>query len=868
MTAPAPRRRAPAPPVLPVSLLVSSARLLARAPPRRSPGSAARSPDFTRAASGHCLLHAEGRARRRCSCVLFRQQGAARRRSRCATACASRCARTPTIYEARGEFQLNVDAVRLAGLGALYERFARLKAKLEAAGWFDAERKRALPAYPRAVGIVTSPRAAALRDVLTTLARRWPAAARDRLSDAGAGRRRGRPRSRAAIRIANAARRGRRADRLPRRRLDRGPVGVQRGGGRARGVRVACCRSCPASATRPTSRSATSSPTCARRRPPRAAALVVPDRAAFAHQRRPARARAWRAPARTRWRRARSALDHAARRLVHPAARLARSRSARVELALRLARAGARRIARRRATLRRARRPPAARAARAAAAGAPARATARALAARGARRPARAATRARRRSRRTSRISIRRRCSSAATRSSPRPQARSSSTARSSRRRCRGADVRARRRGGDVTTRAKRQRRRRGDAVESHQTERSLSAFVRTSGASSGSGSSTPRRAQLRDDVRAAPAPRCAASATRTSAFCARWRSAWSISTIAIIASAIGVARMPTHGSWRPCVLTIDRLARLVDRMAVEPDRRRRLHRDRHDDVLAGRDAAEDAAGVVGQEALRRHLVGVLGAALRDRREAGADLDALHRVDAHHRVRRGRRRACRRPARPSRPARRSRRPRCARRRVARLAQPVHERLELGDHRRVGDEERIGVDVRRSPRTESTCGPSCVRWPRIAHAVALAQPLLRDRARGDAHGGLARRLPSAAAVVADAVLLPVRVVGVAGTERVGDVRVVLAARVLVADQQRDRRAGRAAFEHAGEDLHRVRLAPLRDVPRRAGPAAIELALDVGFGERQSRRTAVDDAADRRPVRFAERGDAEQRAERVA
>jgi exodeoxyribonuclease VII large subunit len=80
-----------------------------------------------------------------------------------------------TLYEARGEFQLNVDALRLAGVGVLYERFARLKARLEAEGLFAASRKRALPAHPSAVGIVTSPRAAALRDVLTTLRRRWPA---------------------------------------------------------------------------------------------------------------------------------------------------------------------------------------------------------------------------------------------------------------------------------------------------------------------------------------------------------------------------------------------------------------------------------------------------------------------------------------------------------------------------------------------------------------------------------------------------------------------------------------------------------------------------------------------------------------------
>ncbi|MBX9810460.1 MAG: exodeoxyribonuclease VII large subunit, partial [Burkholderiales bacterium] len=80
----------------------------------------------------------------------------------------------PTLYEARGKFQLNVETMRRAGLGALYEAFEKLKAKLEQEGLFDAARKRPLPAFPRAVGVVTSPQAAALRDVLTTLRRRMP----------------------------------------------------------------------------------------------------------------------------------------------------------------------------------------------------------------------------------------------------------------------------------------------------------------------------------------------------------------------------------------------------------------------------------------------------------------------------------------------------------------------------------------------------------------------------------------------------------------------------------------------------------------------------------------------------------------------
>ena len=79
-----------------------------------------------------------------------------------------------TLYEARGRFQLNVEAMRRAGLGALYEAFERLKARLEREGLFAPERKRALPRFPRTVGAITSPQAAALRDVLTTLRRRAP----------------------------------------------------------------------------------------------------------------------------------------------------------------------------------------------------------------------------------------------------------------------------------------------------------------------------------------------------------------------------------------------------------------------------------------------------------------------------------------------------------------------------------------------------------------------------------------------------------------------------------------------------------------------------------------------------------------------
>lgn len=79
-----------------------------------------------------------------------------------------------TLYGARGDYQINVEAIRRAGVGQLYEAFLRLKEKLAAQGLFDADRKRALPLFARSIGIVTSPQAAALRDVLTALRRRAP----------------------------------------------------------------------------------------------------------------------------------------------------------------------------------------------------------------------------------------------------------------------------------------------------------------------------------------------------------------------------------------------------------------------------------------------------------------------------------------------------------------------------------------------------------------------------------------------------------------------------------------------------------------------------------------------------------------------
>ena len=78
------------------------------------------------------------------------------------------------MYVPRGDVQLTIQSLRKAGMGGLYEAFLKLKAKLAKAGLFDQERKREIPSHPRAIGIITSPQAAALKDVLSTLQRRSP----------------------------------------------------------------------------------------------------------------------------------------------------------------------------------------------------------------------------------------------------------------------------------------------------------------------------------------------------------------------------------------------------------------------------------------------------------------------------------------------------------------------------------------------------------------------------------------------------------------------------------------------------------------------------------------------------------------------
>ena len=81
---------------------------------------------------------------------------------------------TVSVFEARGQYQISVQIVQPRGLGVLQAKFEALKRKLEAEGLFDPARKRALPKFPKRIGIVTSPSGAAIRDILNVLRRRAP----------------------------------------------------------------------------------------------------------------------------------------------------------------------------------------------------------------------------------------------------------------------------------------------------------------------------------------------------------------------------------------------------------------------------------------------------------------------------------------------------------------------------------------------------------------------------------------------------------------------------------------------------------------------------------------------------------------------
>jgi exodeoxyribonuclease VII large subunit len=130
--------------------------------------------NFSRPASGHWYFTLKDRDSQ-VRCAMFRGRNALLRFTPADGQRVLARARV-TLFEPRGEYQLQVEHLEDSGVGALRREYERLKARLEAEGLFDASKKRPLPTVPSCIGVITSPTGAAIRDILNILGRRFPAA--------------------------------------------------------------------------------------------------------------------------------------------------------------------------------------------------------------------------------------------------------------------------------------------------------------------------------------------------------------------------------------------------------------------------------------------------------------------------------------------------------------------------------------------------------------------------------------------------------------------------------------------------------------------------------------------------------------------
>jgi len=130
--------------------------------------------NYTQSAAGHVYFTLKD-AQAQLRCVLWRAQ-VTRLEYLPANGAAVIVHGHASVYEAHGSYQLYVDQVQPLGTGALFLQFEALKDRLEKEGLFAAERKRPLPPFPRRLGVVTSARGAAIRDILQVLRRRYPQA--------------------------------------------------------------------------------------------------------------------------------------------------------------------------------------------------------------------------------------------------------------------------------------------------------------------------------------------------------------------------------------------------------------------------------------------------------------------------------------------------------------------------------------------------------------------------------------------------------------------------------------------------------------------------------------------------------------------
>ncbi len=311
-----------------------------------------------------------------------------------------------------------------------------------------------------------------------------------------------------------------------------------------------------------------------------------------------------------------------------------------------------------------------------------------------------------------------------------------------------------------------------------------------------------------------------------------------------------------------------------IHRTARRQDRACRFDRHPHDKLLAGGNTAKNAAIVVAGEiraiVTGAHLVTSLAPVKRGQRETATNLDTLDRIDRHHRGGKvtvqlaidGLAKAGRYAVGNDFENRTGG--------TSGLADSIEIGFPFTGRHRVGAEKRVvtglvpvkavAVDPVRSDLHDTTADPEGLAQSGFQHPVG-------NGARGHTHRRLARRGPSATAIIANAVFLLIGEVGMARPELAGDLAVILRPLVLVADQHGDRGAGRHPLEHAGQNLDLIFLAALCDKTALPRLAAIKIGLQVRFGQRHTRRHPIDDAADAGAVAFTKAGEGKEGSEAV-
>ncbi|ABU76158.1 hypothetical protein ESA_00888 [Cronobacter sakazakii ATCC BAA-894] len=311
----------------------------------------------------------------------------------------------------------------------------------------------------------------------------------------------------------------------------------------------------------------------------------------------------------------------------------------------------------------------------------------------------------------------------------------------------------------------------------------------------------------------------------------------------------------------------LDFLAKAVNGTARHGDAGGRLQRDVRDNLLAAADAAENAARMVALKTLFGDFIAVFAAFQRHHAKAFANLHTFHGVDAHQRVgdvgietvKYRLAEARRHVIRHDRYFRANG--------VALFFERAHQFVQRFQFIHIRGEERVLLHLR----------PVFDLQRNITHlgqtganddAEFLRQILFGNGTCRHAHGGFTRGRAPAAAIITQAIFLFVGVIGVSWTEHIFNRAVILGALIGIFNQQADAGAGGHALKHAGENFHLIRLAALRGVTGSAWAAAVEIVLQVGFAQRNARRHAVNDAAERQTMRLAESGYAKELSKSVA